>query len=235
MINVSTIKQSLVITPIASEIEEAIEDHGSLEELLDCHKSLFDVLESSRYIGNGYEIIDGSFLSRFINSHCQVIGDTEYAYYIKDSACRDLVYELLAQRVTLIFEKIGEYGQDDDGSYYPEGDIPQVKEILPIIPRELDGELELFLPTQIDSLDFVKHCDSFFFDAGGYQYSTTAISRLNEGKAVELDDPRIEKMIQLLVREYWSDETDLEFKLLKDFTPRLLSNWQEYRFWNLPH
>lgn len=237
MINITTTKDSLIITPVPSEIAEEAKGYDSLEEMLEDYKNFWDLLEETRYLGNGYELIDGSFLSRFLNSQCYVIGNTEFAYYLPDSACRDIIYDLLIKQETLTFKLMGEYSQDDDGTYYPIGDIPPLKEVLPLIPREFTHEdfgtwVDLILPTEAHT-NKLTECSCFYLEHGSFHYSASSVDRIYEGKPVDFNDPRVLELLTYLTKEFWSDDSDLEYKLINDASERQFKLWQEYRFWNI--
>lgn len=237
MININTSPDTLVITPISTEIDQEIDD-GGIDNLLDNFQCLWDLLESARYIGNGYEILDSTFLSTYLSAKAEVIGYDGRAYYLPDSACRDSLFDLLVDRQTLTFQFIGEYDQNDDGDYYVIGEASNVKEVLPLIPREVTHEdfgtwVELFLPTEVEKFKYKEYCTCYYYEAGGYVYSSCSIDWMFNGKPVDLNDPRIQELVSSLIHEFWIDESDLEYKLLSDYTPKLLQKWEEYRFWRL--
>jgi len=239
MININTSPEFLVITPISAEIDQEIDNDGSIDNLFDTIQSLGDLLDETRYLGNGYATLDGKFLSDHLNPQSEVIGYDGRAYYLRDSACRDSLVDLLVDRQTLTFQFIGEYDQNEDGDYYMIGESLNLKETLPILPREVTHEdfgtwVELFLPTMTDNLEYKQYCTSFYYEARvGYVYSSCSIDWMLEGKPVDLNDPRIQELLPQLTKEFWADGSDLEYQLLSDYTPRLLQKWEEERFWQV--
>lgn len=227
MIDITETKEQLVITPNIKEIEE----EGNDNDLLDYYHSLSQILEDARYIGNGYEVLDGSNFSRYLNPYSELIGNTERVYYFPEYSCKDIVKELLIEKKPITFIYLTEYSSDDNGDIIPLKEKLSNKETVPVIAQEFDGEIELFFPTMPFDPNWKEHCTSFFFDAGGYNWGSTHINRLQEGKNVELNDPRLQKMIDLISPDFWADNTSLSFQLVTP-SERLLNIWKEYRFWD---